>query len=229
MATRKRLGEVLHERGHVSVHDLNSVLRDQRGKIGHWGELLLQRGLVSKKDLVAALGEVTPVPYVDCTTMEVSADVLSAIPAAMARKCNLLPINLEGNKLTVAMTEPQNVQVIDELRFKTGRDVVPLLSFHAELRGALDRLYGLEKEPSGGSSLSPLPTEVPDSIEFISSSEQKRNAEAMREMQAELLQACHQELAGPHAFCPHCGERASPSAISEAPDKKLQEQEMVHR
>ena len=41
--------------------------------------------------------------------------------------------------------------------------------------------------------------------------------------------ACHQELAGPHAFCPHCGERASPGGISEAPDKKLQEQEMVHR
>jgi type IV pilus assembly protein PilB len=188
MAKRKRLGEVLHERGHVSADDLNRALQDQRGKVSHLGELLLQRGTVSKEDLVAALGEVTTVPYVDCTTMQVPPEVLSAIPAAMARRCNLLPISLEGNKLIVAMAEPQNLQVIDELRFKTGKEIVPRLGFHGELRGAVERHYGRDETIATTGIQAQRPAVDAESMEFISSSEQQRNIEAMREMQAELLQ-----------------------------------------
>jgi hypothetical protein len=55
----------------VTVEDLSKALQDQRGKLVRLGELLLQRGKVSKKDLVAALDEVTQVPYTDCTTVDV--------------------------------------------------------------------------------------------------------------------------------------------------------------
>lgn len=93
-----------------------SVTVDVHNDTDNPEQLLLQRGTVSKEDLIAALSEVTTVPYVDCTTVEVPTEALRAIPAAMARRCNMLPIKLEGNKLTVAMAEPQNLQVIDELR-----------------------------------------------------------------------------------------------------------------
>jgi type IV pilus assembly protein PilB len=187
MAKRKRLGEVLCERGHVSVEDLNKALQEQRGKIVHLGELLLQRGTVSKGDLISALDEVTAVPYVDCTVVQVPAEVLKVVPAALSRRCNILPIKLVGNKLTVAMAEPQNLQLIDELRFKTGKEIVPQLGFHGEIRGALERYYGREETPVTPKIGTDDPTEHAE-MEFISSSEQQRNIEAMREMQAELLQ-----------------------------------------
>ena len=71
MAKKKRLGEILHERGHVSAADLHKALQDQQGKVVHLGELLLQRRLVAETDLIAALGEVTAVPYIDCSQLQV--------------------------------------------------------------------------------------------------------------------------------------------------------------
>jgi type IV pilus assembly protein PilB len=187
MAKRKRLGEILHERGQVSVNDLSKALQDQKGKVIHLGELLLQRNLVSKKDIVAALGEVTTVPYVDATKLQaLPKEVLSAIPAAMAKRCNVLPIGNEAGRLLVLMAEPQNVQVIDELRFKTGKEIEPRFGFHGEIRAVLERYY---PEPQDTGSQSQFSQEFGDgTMEFISSSEQQRNIEAMREIQAELLQ-----------------------------------------
>jgi type IV pilus assembly protein PilB len=118
---KKRLGEVLRERGSVSATDLSHALQEQQGKLVHLGELLLQGGSVSKKDLIAALGEVTSVPYFDCSKVQVPADVLEAIPAGMAWRFNVLPVRLADKSLTVVLDEPQNLQIIDELRFKTGK------------------------------------------------------------------------------------------------------------
>jgi len=184
---KKRLGEVLHARGHVCADELNKALQDQRGKTVHLGELLLQRGAVLKKDLLAALDEVTKVPYIDCTTVDVPAEVLKIIPVAMARRYYVLPIKLEDNKLTVAMAEPQNLQVMDQLRFKTAKEIVPRLGFQGELRCAIGQHYGWDETPAKAGTRPALPAHDTENMEFISSSEQQRNIEAMREMQAELL------------------------------------------
>jgi hypothetical protein len=131
MAKRRRLGEVLHQRGHVLAEDLNQALQEQRGKLIHLGELLLQRGTVSKPDLISALGEVGTLAYIDCTAAQVSAEVLKTIPAEIARRHDVLPVKVHNGKLTVAMAEPQNLRLIDELRFKTGKEIVPRPGFPA--------------------------------------------------------------------------------------------------
>jgi type IV pilus assembly protein PilB len=184
---KKRLGEVLRERGHVSAADLNAALQEQQtqARLVHLGELMLQRGMVSKKDLTSALMEVSQVPYFDCTAARIEPNILKLVPAAMARKCRALPVGIEDSKLVVAMAEPQNLQNIDELRFKTGKVIAPRLAFRTEIEAAIIRYYGVEEEKDSAS----VPAQEADrEIEFISFSEQKRNIEAMREMQVELNQ-----------------------------------------
>jgi len=83
---RKRLGEVLCERGHVSAVDLKKALQDQHRKFVHLGELLIARGLVNKQDRTAALSEVSTVPYLDCTQLEVSPSILKLAPPVLAKK-----------------------------------------------------------------------------------------------------------------------------------------------
>lgn len=187
---KKRLGEVLRERGHVSTADLNQILLDQRGsgKRIHLGELLLQSNKVAKIDLISALAEVSDIPYLDCTRVQVSPDALKLIPQSMARHCNALPIAIQESSLIVAMAEPQNLQFLDELRFKSGKKIVPRLGFRSEIALAIDRHYGLvSTEP--GAALAPLVSSLEDQgMEFISFSDQQRNIDAMREMEAELLQ-----------------------------------------
>jgi hypothetical protein len=142
---RKRLGEVLRESGKLSEAALQEALQKQQGQVVRLGELLLRGGTVPKKDLIAALNEVTDTSYIDCATMQISAEVVKMIPGSMARRCSVLPIKLEHNKLTVAMAEPQDLQVIEELRLKTRREIVPLLAFHDEIVAAIEKHYGPEK------------------------------------------------------------------------------------
>ena len=181
---KKRLGEVLCERGQLSAADLQRALKDQQGKLVHLGELLLDRKLVSKKELTAAVTEVSGVEYLDCQNLDPPSDVLQLIPAALARRAFVIPVQTDGNSLIVVMAKPQNVQLLDELQFKTGRKIIPRFGFQSELQTALERLYG----NTGPSSETVQVADDTTGMEFISSSSQQRNIEAMREMQYELHQ-----------------------------------------
>lgn len=184
---KKRLGEVLRERGHVSALDLDKALQEQKeqAKLVHLGELMLKRGVVAKEDLVSALAEVSSIPYLDCTQIKIGPEVLKLIPAEMARRCLALPIKMHESALIVAMAEPQNLQSIDELRFKTGVEIEPRLAFHGELARAIEKHYG---PPDVAPRNIPGAGEDHKEIEFISFSEQQRNLQAMQEMAAELNQ-----------------------------------------
>jgi len=185
---RKRLGEVLRERGHVSPADLTKAIEEQNGKLIHLGELMLERGLVSKKDLGAALTEVTHLAYIDCDHIDVDPEVLKLLPHAIAKRCCVLPIHCQGTKLVVAISEPQNLAIIDELKFSTGMDIVPRLAFRKEIEEAVERAYGAAEEAEAAVAEAISPATEDPGMEFISSSSLQRNIEAMQEMQAELLQ-----------------------------------------
>lgn len=179
---RKRLGDVLSERGHISPGDLATALTDQQGKVIHLGELLLQRKLVSKQELLSALREVTGVDYADANAINPPAELLQTIPQGLARRCRAVPMRQNGKTLAVVMSEPQNLQLLDELRFKTGMKIEPHFGFDSEVMAAVERLYGAPETSS---------IAIADELagmEFLSASSQERNVEAMREMQQELQQ-----------------------------------------
>ncbi len=191
---KKRLGEILRERDQVSADGLNKAIQDQQGKLIHLGELLLDRGLVSKENLATALAEISQVPYVDVHSLSIEDSTLNLIPRAMARRCCALPLEVRGAKLLVALAEPQNLQIIDELRFKCGMAILPRQGFRRELDAAIDRLYGpaepvlTQSEDSSGTARRSDAAGAQPEMEFISFSSQERNVQAMREVQSELAQ-----------------------------------------
>jgi type IV pilus assembly protein PilB len=181
---KKRLGEVLLERGYVSEKNLQSALRDQRAKFVHLGELMLERGFVEKKELVTSLSEVSGVPYFDCTSIQIPFTTLALIPQELARRIRAIPVKHEGKDLSVVMSEPQDLPVLDELRFRTGLNIVPSFGFAKEIAAAIEKFYGPEQK-------SVEKVDVADDqtgMECISSSSQQHNIDAMREMQSELRQ-----------------------------------------
>jgi len=184
---KKRLGELLRERGQVSPADLNKAIEEQQGKLIHLGELMLERGVVAKQDLAAALTEITHVPYVNCENIDVDPEVLKLLPHSVARRCSVLPIICQGTKLVTVMAEPQNLHIIDELRFMTGMDIVPRFSFRPDIDAAVEKFYGAAEEAEAAVADAIAPANEDPGMEFISSSSLQRNIEAMQEMQAELL------------------------------------------
>src|SRR5437868_7686071 len=103
---KKRLGDVLRERKHISFEDLETALEDQQKSARLLGELLLERNLVSKDDLVAALEEAGRFRYVDVRFATVEKAALDLIPRAIAERYTMLPLVREGKKVVTVMAEP---------------------------------------------------------------------------------------------------------------------------
>ncbi len=186
---KKKLGEVLRERGKISEQALLQAIEEQQGKVRRLGELLLERNLVEKGDLVAALEEVTHAEYVDCRNVTPDPEALRLIPYSVAQKHAALPVALMDQRLLVVLAEPQNVQAIDELRFLTGKDIATRLGFREEIQEAIESHYArLEKRMTESeriretvAGLANLPQ-----MEFFTTSSRQRQRDAMIEFQAEL-------------------------------------------
>jgi type IV pilus assembly protein PilB len=189
---RKRLGEVLQDRGKISAASLEQLFNEQQGKVIRLGELILERGLVDKSSLIDALEEVTRTRYLDCSTVRCEQSALETIPATMAQRLAVLPIRTENSALIVAMAEPQNLAIIGELKFTSGKDISPRLAFRSEISAAIARNY--EQDPAHTPAEKQIPTsqqDDPDSLyemEFISTSARQANREAIQEVQIELNQ-----------------------------------------
>ena len=183
---RKRLGEVLHERGKISAKDLETALEEQQQKLSHLGELLLERGLVGKSDLIAALEEVSLVPYVDIANAPVDAATLQLIPRELAERLCVLPIRRDLSRLVVVMSDPRNAAVRKELAAITGMSISPRLAFHAELREAIAHHYSQLSAEGSAETLSFISGNSAEEMEFISTSTRQANKDAIAEAQAEL-------------------------------------------
>ena len=187
---KKRLGEVLRERGHISLDTLSKAIEEQGEKLVRLGELMLERSLVAKEDLVAALAEVTGVPYVDCGTVRVEKSVLKLIPRGVAQRCCALPLVRDGSLLVAVLAEPQNLQALDELRFTSGMNIAPRFGFRSEILAAIEAHY-VEKDPAEAAAIPEgeffysVESDIPE-MEFISTSSRQSNQEAMQELQAEI-------------------------------------------
>ena len=183
---RKRLGEVLHERGKISANDLEKALEEQQQKLSHLGELLLERGLVGKPDLIAALEEVSLVPYVDIATTPVDPGTLRLIPREVAERLCILPIRRDLSRLVVVMSDPRNASARKELGSITGMAISPRLAFHAELREAIALHYSQLLAEAPGETVSVISGDPADEMEFVSTSTRQANKDAITEAQAEL-------------------------------------------
>jgi hypothetical protein len=150
MAVKKRLGEVLVEAGVIDDSQLRAALGYQRQWGMRLGQALVELGLASEADVVRALAqrfgyEVAAVGAAGGYGLE---QALKLVPREFALKHNLLPLTADTGTITVAMSDPANVNVADELRFRTGRRVKITIGGDREIAEALRRVYpGGEVEP----------------------------------------------------------------------------------
>ena len=178
---RKRLGEVLREGNFVSAADLEAVLAEQQERAGKLGELLCERGLITREQLATALETVLCLKYINPLTALPAEEALRLIPRELCYERMVVPHSLvDGRKLAVVMAEPQDLSLVDELRFRTGMEIVPRIGFADEI------LHALELNKPAEDTSGPERLGVNAQLQFISTSTSERANQAMREFQAEL-------------------------------------------
>ncbi len=144
METKKRLGELLLEAGVIDQTQLQSALGHQRRWGMKLGQALLDLKLVTEPQVVAALARkfgyevanlsaVQPGPVLDAA--------MKLVPRDVAARHTLLPLTADTNSITVAMADPTNIAVVDELSFRTGRRVKVSIAGERELAAVIRKLY----------------------------------------------------------------------------------------
>ena len=141
MGRRKRLGDILRERGLLTDDELRLALERQRESGEKLGEALIKLGFISPDDIADALSEHLRIPRVDFKRRYVSSDVVRLVPESIIREQQVLPIEQEGNFLSVAMVDPLNIMIIDDLQRLTGLLIKPMIATATEIEDAYRRSW----------------------------------------------------------------------------------------
>ncbi|HEY8022501.1 MAG TPA: type IV-A pilus assembly ATPase PilB [Thermoanaerobaculia bacterium] len=140
--TAAKFGELLVKGGKISQAQLQEALALQKDQGGRLGSNLVKLGFLTDRQLVESLSQHFRVPSVDLQGMDVEESVIKIIPADIARKYTILPVNKAGATVTVAMIDPTNVFAMDDVKFMTGYKVEPVVASENAIRMAIDRYYG---------------------------------------------------------------------------------------
>ena len=138
MTSSRRLGELLVERKVLSREVLEACLQRETEEGKPLAVLLVSEGVVSEKDLVAAIAAQSNTRFVDLSLQVVAPGLDGVVPAELARQHMAVAIDIDGNELLVAMADPGNRAVIKELEDATGWPIVPGLAVRSELQRVID-------------------------------------------------------------------------------------------
>jgi type IV pilus assembly protein PilB len=136
------LGQLLMQKGLITAEQLTEALERQSETKGYLGEILLALGILSEADLTRALAEQWDIPFVQVASRTIEAWVLEKIPASLARRHRVLPIDVQDQRLLVAMADPFNADLLDELRTLLNCDIQPMLAPPSQLAQAIEEHYG---------------------------------------------------------------------------------------
>jgi len=141
---RVRIGELLVQRGHIDGVQLQSALAYQRRWGGRLGRSIVDLGFMAERAVLDQLGEQMGVAVVEVGDRPVPPDVLALVPERLMRTRRVLPLERRTRHrrgpLVVALADPADLGVLDEISFATGLEVEPVLASESDLDHALARL-----------------------------------------------------------------------------------------
>jgi len=146
----KRIGEVLLERGMISHKELQKALAYQKEHGGLMGQILIQLGCVTEQEVALALTAQYGFPYLPLDNYEIDNGLTELIPEDVARQYCLIPIDRIGNALTLAMADPSNVKAIEDVELMTKCVVQTFVSTPSDILKAIDKHYK-KSSPGAGS------------------------------------------------------------------------------
>ncbi len=134
-----RLGRLLVEKGLIKQDDFEKVIKYQKEHNTRLIPTLIQLGIVSEKDLVNFFVEQFKIKYVDLVADSIPVHVLELVPEDTAKKGAFVPFKKEGNRLYVAMANPVDYSIIEDIKFTTNMDVIPYVALYSRIISAISR------------------------------------------------------------------------------------------
>ncbi len=136
------MGELLLREKIITADQLKSAIDYQKKNNLPLGTSLVSLGFISEEEVAQALSRQLGYPYIDLEQFEVFPEVISLLPAEVAKKYMVMPIHRIRSFLTLAMVDPTDLEVIEDIRFRTGLSIQPVIASETGVMGAFNKYYG---------------------------------------------------------------------------------------
>jgi len=136
-----RLGELLVRNQLITDDQLKKALDEQKKEGTRLGAALIGLGYIQEADLATFLSKHYGVPSINLSEFDIEPAVIETVPAEVAQKYQIIPINRAGATLIVAMADPSNIFAIDDIKFMTGYNVEVVVASEAAIKEAIDKYY----------------------------------------------------------------------------------------
>lgn len=144
--TGKFLSDILYKKSLISDDQLERILKIQKNSGDDLQSIIIGLDILKKEEMMLALADEIGEKYVDLNDINIDPTIVVLIPEEMARRHQLVAIDKDEKKLTVAMANPLDVFAHDELKIRLGYDIDSVLSSGEDINKALDEVFGVTEE-----------------------------------------------------------------------------------
>ena len=140
------IGQGLVEASVITQEKYDAALATVRSDGGRLFSTLIDQEACSEEALMGFLTQYFRLPVIDIGTLTIDPSIIKQIPVDVVQKYRVVPIKRIGNRLTVAMEDPSDVNAVDDVKFMTGYEIEPVLSSPSSISGAMDTYYDSANE-----------------------------------------------------------------------------------
>ena len=141
-----RIGQLLIEEEIVSAENIEKALKEQKKTGKFLCTVLIEMGLVQEETILPVLAKQMGLSFVKIKSLHIEPQVISKVPAKFAIHYKLMPVKLENNTITIAVTDPLDVHTLDDLRLILGIEVKAILAGEKDILEAIREYYGVGAE-----------------------------------------------------------------------------------
>jgi len=171
----KPLGELLVREKLISINQLQRALEEQKKSGGRLVDNLVKLGFAKDDQLANFLSNQYGLPVVNIDDYQIDTELTKLVPKEMCLKHTLIPINRAGNSLVIAVADPSNLFVTDDVKFLTGYNVERVLASYNQIKAAIDKYYGGEQKPQTQEGMAASISDTLDVLEVVTEDNQEVN------------------------------------------------------
>jgi len=137
------LSDILYKKGLISNKDVGKIRKIQKDTDKEFQKIIIENGILKKDEMMDALADEMGVKYVNLNNQKIDPSITVLISEKIARRHQIILIGKDENNLTVAMANPLDVFVHDELKIRLGYNIDAVLAYGEDINKALDKIFGV--------------------------------------------------------------------------------------
>jgi type IV pilus assembly protein PilB len=142
-SSQQRLGEVLLTEGLITEDQLGRALANQKVTLVHLGAVLVKQGALQEDRLTTVLSAHLGTPIARLQDGDVDPEIARSLPEDFARRHVVIPLRRDNGHLAVAMGDPSNLPVMNDIRLITGLPVAPYIASPSDILANLSRVHSM--------------------------------------------------------------------------------------